>query len=328
MSRQLINALTIDVEDYFQVSNFYKVIRFSDWDKYECRVERNTLRVLNVLSEFNIKATFFVLGWIAERYPSLIKKIHNNGHEVASHGYRHQLVIEQSPKEFREDIRITKAILEDITGSEVIGYRAPAYSITQKSFWSFEILIEEGFKYDSSIFPIRRYRYGILDFPRFPCFININGPNDLNQPNDLTISNGRSGQTIQTSQLVSHSPLTNNLMAQSPNNGLIVEFPVSTIRILANNFPIAGGGYFRLFPYQFTKWGLKKINQKEREPFIFYIHPWELDINQPRIKGVSNLSKFRHYINLDKTEDKLRKLLTDFKFSRVKDVLGIQPAIK
>jgi len=312
-----VNALSIDVEDYFQVSNFSEVIRFSDWDKYPCRVERNTLHVLNILSEFNVKATFFVLGWIAERYPELIENIHREGHEIASHGYCHQLISSQTREEFREDTRKTKRILEDITGVDVIGYRAPTYSITQESFWTFEILIEEGFKYDSSILPIRRYGYGTPDIPRFPFVINGSVLNVSNNSNSL---NERSDRTIRTDQLVNHSPLT--------NDGNIIEFPISTIRLLANNLPIAGGGYFRLFPYQFIKWGLKKINQKEKKPFIFYLHPWEFDVNQPRIKGVSNLSKFRHYINLDKTEDKLRRLLTDFRFSSVKDVLGIQPAIK
>ena len=290
-----VNALSIDVEDYFHVSNFSKVIKFSDWDKYQCRVERNTLHVLNVLNEFNVKATFFVLGWIAERYPELIENIHQEGHEIASHGYCHQLIASQTREEFREDVRKTKRILEDITGVDVMGYRAPTYSITQKSFWTFEILIEEGFKYDSSIFPIRHYGYGIPDTPRFPHIINING---LNQTNDLTISNGS-------------------------NDKFIIEFPISTLRLAGTNLPIAGGGYFRLFPYQFTKWGLKKINQKEKKPFIFYIHPWELDPDQPRFKEAPRLSRFRHYVNLDKTEPKLKRLLEDFNFSTVRNVLGL-----
>jgi len=289
-----VNALSIDVEDYFQVSNFSKVIRFSDWDKYQCRVERNTLYVLNVLNDFNVKATFFVLGWIAERYPQLIKNIHQEGHEIASHGYCHQLISSQTREEFREDTRKTKRILEDITGVDVIGYRAPAYSITQKSFWTFEVLIKEGFKYDSSILPIRSYHYGIPDTPRFPFVINGNPTNPMNSVNSINSS-----------------------------DGFIIEFPISTVRLFANNLPIAGGGYFRLFPYQFTKWGLKKINQEENKPFIFYLHPWEFDPDQPRIKKASTLSKFRHYVNLEKTEPKLKRLLKDFNFSTVREVLGL-----
>jgi len=246
------------------------------------------------LNDFNVKATFFVLGWIAERYPQLIKNIHQEGHEIASHGYCHQLISSQTREEFREDTRKTKRILEDITGVDVIGYRAPAYSITQKSFWTFEVLIKEGFKYDSSILPIRSYHYGIPDTPRFPFVINGNPTNPMNSVNSINSS-----------------------------DGFIIEFPISTVRLFANNLPIAGGGYFRLFPYQFTKWGLKKINQEENKPFIFYLHPWEFDPDQPRIKKASTLSKFRHYVNLEKTEPKLKRLLKDFNFSTVREVLGL-----
>ena len=295
-----VNALSIDVEDYFQVANLEHVIDRKDWDKYECRIEKNTLKILEILDGYKVKATFFVLGWIAERYPGLVKKIHQEGHEIASHGYGHQPISDQTKMGFREDIRISRQILEDIIAERIIGYRAPMYSITQNSMWIFKVLIEEGFKYDSSVFPVRYYRYGTPNTPRFPYVITLDGQTGST---DLT------GSTNST-------------------DSFIIEFPITTLGVLGENLPIAGGGYFRLFPYEFTKWGLKKINRKEGKPFIFYIHPWEFDVNQPRIKGVSNLAKFRHYINLDKTEDKLRRLLTDFNFSSVKDVLGIQPAIK
>lgn len=307
MINKQINSLTIDIEDYFQVSNFSKVINFSDWDKYECRVERNTFYLLNILDEFNVKGTFFVLGWIAERYPNLIKSIHKEGHEIASHGYSHKLLNLQAWEEFREDVRKSKRILEDITGKDVIGYRAPSFSLNQKSLWALEILKEEDFKYDSSIFPMNWYRFSTSKKLRFPFIINGNSSGFLNCQNSFN-------------KLIEPLDINNSI---NSFNEFIIEFPISTIRIFVNNFPVAGGGYFRLFPYQFIKWGFKRINIQERKPFIFYIHPWEFDENQPSIKGISITSKFRHYINLNKTEEKLKKLLNDFSFSRVKDVLRI-----
>lgn len=290
-----VNALTIDIEDYFQVSNFSEVITFSNWDKYECRVEMNTERILNILNDFDAKATFFILGWIAERYPGLVKTIQQQGHEIACHGYVHRSIRHQTETEFKEDVKISKKILEDIVGEEIIGYRAPVYSITRNSMWIFKVLIEEGFKYDSSIFPVRRYRYGTPNTPRFPYVVTLDG-----QPGSTDLT----GSTDST-------------------DGFIVEFPITTIRVLGENLPIAGGGYFRLFPYWFTKWSLKRINITEKKPFIFYIHPWELDVDQPRIRSASNLAKLRHYVNLNKTEDKLRRVLTDFDFSSVREVLGL-----
>lgn len=311
MNNNIVNSLTIDVEDYFQVSNFRKIIKSSDWDKYKCRIDRNILCILDILREFNVKGTFFVLGWIAERYPKLIKKIHQEGHEIASHGYYHKLISLQTREEFREDTRKTKCLLEDIIGDNVIGYRAPSFSITQNFVWVLEILIEEGFKYDSSILPIY-CRSRMPYIPRFPFIIKNNSSGILNKSNIFILPINQRSQNF---------TINNSFFTKDK---FIIEFPVSTVKILANNFPISGGGYFRLFPYQFTKWGLKSINRKERRPFIFYIHPWEFDKDQPRIKDASNLSKFRHYINLDKTEDKMRKLLADFKFFTVKEVLGIQ----
>ncbi len=275
----MLNALTIDVEDYYHVSAFESIIKFEDWGRFESRVEKNTLKILELLNTFKIKATFFILGWIAERSPQMVKEIQKEGHEIACHGYRHQLVYEIGPEKFREDIIRSKKILEDIIGKEVIGYRAPSYSIIKKSLWALDILIEEGFKYDSSIFPIRHDRYGIPDFSRFSKKINLNG------------------------------------------KGEILEIPLSTIRLLNSNFPIAGGGYFRLFPYLLFKRGINRINKVDKQPAVFYFHPWEIDAEQP-VQRVGVKTRFRHYLNLKKTEGRLKRLLSDFKWGRISD-LGV-----
>ncbi len=304
----MLNALTIDVEDYFQVHAFSNVIKYENWDNYECRIEDNTCRILEILNEFpqtssfkpqnSVKATFFILGWIAERYSHLIKEISLQGHEIASHGYNHKLIYHQTKEEFRNDIRKSKAVLEDITGIEIIGYRAPSYSITNKSRWAFEVLIEEGFEYDSSIFPIRHDFYGMPNAPRFPFIVSVNG----NSSFEFSMLNHDSRPTLSSKS--------------------IIEFPTSTIRIFGQNLPISGGGYFRLFPFYFTKRGLMKINRQEKKPFVFYIHPWELDSGQPKIRGAGFKSKFRHYNNLDRTEMRFKKLLKNFQFATIREVIG------
>jgi len=286
----MLNALTIDVEDYFQVEAFASRINYNEWDNYPCRIKQNTQKILDILDDYQIKATFFCLGWIAKRSPSLIKNIAQRGHEVASHGYAHQPVYKQSPDIFMQDIRKTKQILEDIIGQPVIGYRAPTYSITQKTLWALEILAEEGYKYDSSIFPIKHDLYGIPNAPRFPFNVHT-----FTRSNVLTCKRSN----VQT----------------------FFEFPLTTLRILNINIPIAGGGYFRVFPYIFIKNALRHINLKEKQPFVFYLHPWELDPEQPRINHLPWRSRFRHYVNLRKTEGKFRKLLSDFRFSTVLKVL-------
>jgi polysaccharide deacetylase family protein (PEP-CTERM system associated) len=327
----MLNILTIDIEDYFQVHAFSNVIKYEDWDKFECRIERNTDHILEILNEVktehselstqnsnlllnasrhkpygSVKVTFFVLGWIAERYPELIQRIQKEGHEIACHGYAHKLIYNQSKEEFRKDVKKAKSTLEDIIGDEVIGYRAPSYSIIDKSKWAFEVLLEEGFKYDSSIFPIRHDYYGIPNAPRFPFIIHLNKIQNV----EFSVLNYEL-KTFQNSKFITQ------------NSKFIIEFPISTVRILGQNFPISGGGYFRLFPYPLIRKGLKSINQKQNKPFIFYVHPWEFDVDQPRIKDASNLSKFRHYVNLDKTKDRFKKLLKDFKFSSIKQILEL-----
>lgn len=278
------NALTVDVEDYFQVSAFAKSVRQEDWDSYPLRVENNTRRLLDLFEEHEIKATFFVLGWIAERAKELVKEIADRGHEIASHGYSHQLVYNQTPKAFREETKRSKELLEDIIQSPVKGYRAASYSITNKSRWALDIIAELGFEYDSSIFPVRHDRYGIPDSPEYPYHLDIQ------------------------------------------NGHALVEFPLSTVKIFSYRLPIAGGGYFRLYPYRLSKACLSQINRRQQS-FIFYLHPWEIDPDQPRIPA-GWLSRFRHYNNLEKCEARLKSLMGHFHFGTVLDVLHNQGLLK
>jgi len=273
MDKKITNYLTIDVEDYFHVSAFENNIKFEEWGNYESRVVNNTRKILEMLFKAGeIKATFFILGWVAEKHPQIVKEIDTNGHEVACHGYRHRLIYNMTQDEFRSDLKKAKDILENITGGKVVGYRAPSFSITKRSIWAFAILEDLGFEYDSSVFPINHDNYGITDAPRFKY--KLPGKN-------------------------------------------LVEFPISTSKILGLKAPVSGGGYFRLFPYWFTKVNLRKINNNENKPFIFYLHPWEIDPKQPRINGATALSKFRHYNNLSKTAKRLQRLLSDFKFGSI-----------
>jgi len=272
------NALTVDVEDYYMVSAFSNVVKFEDWHRYESRVEKSTSTILDLLEHYDVRATFFVLGWIAQRHPGLVRAIHDAGHEIACHGYNHRLVYELTPGQFREDLRMSKGILEGITGTAVRGYRAPSYSVVQKSLWALDILIEEGFEFDSSIFPIHHDRYGIPAANRFPHIITR-----------------RSGE--------------------------IREFPPSTYHLWGQNIPVAGGGYLRLFPWNLTKAIIERINEKEKQAVMVYVHPWELDVEQPRLKG-SWRSELRHRINLDSTEEKLRGLLREFKFKPLSKLLA------
>ena len=330
----MLNILTVDLEDYFQVYAFSNVIKFDDWGTYECRIERNTDHLLEILDGVKtqyikrqhcstsalrtpVRATFFVLGWIAERYPGLVQRIQKEGHEIACHGYAHRRIYTQSREEFRKDVRKSKSLLEDIIGGEVIGYRAPNYSITNKSRWAFEVLVEEGFKYDSSVFPIRHDFYGMPDAPRFPFAVSLNGNDNF----EFSMLNFELRATAPQ-----HGNTAPPLVCIAPNSKLrtqhyLLEFPASTVKVFGTNFPISGGGYFRLFPYSLIRRGLKNINQRENKPFLFYLHPWELDVEQPRVKEARLRSRFRHYVNLDKTESKLRRLLSDFQFSTVRQLL-------
>jgi len=272
------NAMTVDVEDYFHVSAFAKSIDRKDWDKHPLRVEKNTQRLLDLFDEAKVKATFFVLGWVADRNGHLIKEIAARGHEVACHGYSHQLVYNQTQEVFREETVRSKKLLEDIIQAPVKGYRAASYSITKNSLWALDILAEAGFEYDSSIFPVRHDRYGIPDAKETPHIL------------------------------------------KTPKGYSLIEFPLSTAKIFSRKLPVAGGGYFRLYPYALTKAGLAQINRRQ-QPFIFYLHPWEIDPEQPKV-AASWLSRFRHYNNLDKCESRLGNLLADFEFGTVQSVLN------
>jgi len=268
------NYLTIDVEDYFQVSAFEDVIRRDDWDFMEQRVIRNTEQVLEILGDQNVKATFFIVGWIADKFPDLVKTIHGHGHVIGCHSYWHRKIYDLGPEEFRTDTLKVKTLLEDIIGESILGYRAPSYSITKKSLWALDILKELGFTYDSSIFPIYHDTYGIPDAPRFP-YRHANG---------------------------------------------LLEYPISTALLLGRKVPVSGGGYFRLFPYWFTRIALQAINRREGKPFVFYLHPWEIDPEQPRMRHAGPFSRFRHYNNLSKTSGRLQQLLKDFQFSPIPTV--------
>ena len=285
----LYNYLTIDVEDFFQVSAFESIVSKKSWDDYPSRVVQNTRKILSILEKHNIKATFFILGWTAKKHPELVQEIAKLGHEIGCHSYYHRLVYNLTPEEFREDTKYAKDTLEQITGNEVKGYRAPSYSITRKSLWAIQILDDLGFTYDSSVFPILHDRYGIPNAPRYPFFWETSGSSP-------EISSGYNGE-------------------ESRRNGhSLIEYPISTALLFGKNLPVSGGGYFRLFPYWFTRMTLKKINEQEKKSFVFYLHPWEFDPEQPRFTKAPLLSKFRHYNNLDKTGTRFEQLLKDFSF--------------
>lgn len=268
----VVNALTVDVEDYFHASAFDRVVARPSWDAMESRVVRNTDVLLDCFERANVRATFFVLGWIADRFPQLVRDIAGAGHEIASHGYHHQLIYTLTADQFREDVRRARLLLEDLCGCAVRGYRAPSFSIVRESLWALDVLIEEGYSYDASIFPIRHDRYGIPDAPR-----------------QVHVRRGRCGT--------------------------IVEVPGTTMQLWGRNVPIAGGGYFRLAPYGWTRWTMERVN-RAAEPVVFYIHPWEVDPGQPRLP-VGRLTSLRHYTGLSRTLARLERLLSDFAFDTV-----------
>ena len=277
---ELVNALTVDVEDYFQVSAFAPHIAHHQWDAMECRVERNIERLLALFDAHKAKATFFTLAWIAERYPSMVREIVAAGHELASHGTSHRRASEQSSADFRADIEGARKKLEDIGGVAVRGYRAPSFSIGHGNLWAFDCLVEAGYAYSSSVYPVRHDHYGMPDAPRF---------------------------------------------AHRLQNGLL-ELPITTTRVMSRNLPAGGGGFFRLFPYRASRWAIERVNRLDRQPAIFYFHPWEIDPHQPRVRGISAKTRFRHYLNLERTESRLKRLLSDFHWDRLDRVFEIEPA--
>ncbi|RJG49464.1 XrtA system polysaccharide deacetylase [Motilimonas pumila] len=269
-------AMTVDLEDYFQVSAFSQHSPLSQWDEFDCRVEKNTHTLLDLFARYDVKATFFILGWIAERYPDLIRTIALQGHEIASHGYHHQRVTSLSQEAFLEDISRSKALLENITGSRVIGYRAPSFSFNNETPWVYDCLVAAGYQYSSSVYPVQHDHYGSPLLPRFAFH--------------------------------SHSQC--------------LEIPISTLKmqwgsVFNKNVPIGGGGYFRFYPQWLSLWFLKQFHRQEQQPYIFYIHPWELDPHQPRLFDVGIKTRFRHYVNLDKTYQRLERLLQLYQWQRM-----------
>ena len=270
----LRNAMTIDVEDYFQVSAFAPYIQRDSWPERECRVERNVEQILAMLAAHGTRATFFTLGWIAERYPQLVRAIVAGGHELASHGYGHERASDLSPEAFRADIARAKKLLEDLGGVAVQGYRAPSFSIGKSNLWAFDVLREEGYRYSSSVYPIAHDHYGMPDSPRFPYEV-------------------REG---------------------------LLEVPVTTLRLGERNLPSSGGGYFRLLPYALSRWMISRVNRIDGQPAVFYFHPWEIDAEQPRVAGIDAKTRFRHYVNIARTQGRIARLLGDFRWGRMDEI--------
>ena len=275
----MLNALSFDVEDYFQVAALADAVDRSSWESMPRRVERNTSLLLDILASSNTRATFFFLGWVAEREPQLVRRVAAAGHEVACHGYSHRLVYEQTPAEFREETLRSKALLEDQAQVPVLGYRAASYSITRRSLWALDTLVEAGFVYDSSIFPVRH-------------------------------------------DIVWHSRRAPCASPDSARRRATRGIPAIDGVLPGMRLPVAGGGYFRIFPYGITRWAVRRVNA-EGLPFIFYLHPWEVDPDQPRVR-VGWLSRFRHYTNLDHCEARLRRLVGEFQFAPAREVLEAQ----
>lgn len=269
--------MTVDVEDYFHVSAFEPYISRKNWDHLPCRVEQNTDRILTLFAERGIKSTFFTLGWVAQRYPGLIRRIVAGGHELACHGLSHVRVTEQTPEQFHEDVRVSKALLEDISGQAILGYRAASYSIGANNLWAFPVLESLRFQYSSSIYPVRHDLYGMPEAPRFA--FHPTGREDG-----------------------------------------ILELPVTTVKLGANNYPCGGGGYFRLLPYPVSRWAMARVNRLDKQSCIFYFHPWEIDPAQPRQTGINLKTRFRHYLNLSRMEARLGSLLMDFSWDTMANV--------
>lgn len=276
------DVFSVDVEEYFQVSGFENVLARSDWDTVPSRLAGCLSRILELLASRGVQATFFVLGWIAERRPRLVAEIAAAGHEIACHGYDHRLIYQMRPKEFREDVRRAKIAIEDAGGTAVASYRAPSFSVTRDSLWAFDVLAELGFRNDASVFPIRHDRYGIPDAEP--------GPHRVTTP-----------------------------------SGTIREFPGTTVRWAGCNVPLGGGGYLRLFPWALTQRLMHRVHARHGRPCIVYVHPWEIDPDQPEVRGASWLTRRRHRIGLRTTEEKLRRMLARFRFTRLDRCLDALP---
>ena len=269
--------MTVDVEDYFQVQAFAGVIDRGTWDSTPCRVEANMDHILAAFDRAGVHGTFFTLGWIADRHPRVVRAIVAAGHELASHGYGHARADGQTPDEFRDDVRRAKRVLEDLGGIAVAGYRAPTFSIGPRNPWAFDVLAEEGYRYSSSIYPVRHDLYGVPDAPRFPY---------------------------------------------RPAAGVLMELPMTTVRLGGRNLPCAGGGYFRLMPYPLFRTLLRRFNRTEAAPGVFYFHPWEVDPGQPRVTAASRMARFRHYVNIAAMPGRLERLLRDFAWDRMDRVFA------
>lgn len=270
--KRLPNAMTVDVEDYFQVSAFENTVSRADWKDMPVRLARNIDKILEMFDESDVKGTFFTLGWVCQEFPEIVRSIAEAGHEIASHGFEHSRVGTFNHEDFRADVEGTRKRLEDVSGMQVLGYRAPSFSIGQKTLWAHDVLAEAGYTYSSSVFPIQHDHYGLPEAPRFPF--------------------------------------------RSSENG-VLEIPMSSLTSMGRNWPCSGGGFFRLLPLAYSKWAIKRINVKEQMPAVFYFHPWELDPDQPRIKGISGKARFRHYVNLSKFEYRLSRMLHEFRWGRM-----------
>lgn len=271
-ARGLPNAMTVDVEDYFQVSAFDSVVSRNDWATMPARLPRNVDRILSLFDSENVKATFFTLGWVCDKFPEIVREIAAEGHEIASHGQEHSRVGSMNREQLRNDVEGTRKRLEDVSGTAVIGYRAPSFSISSETLWAHEVLAAAGYSYSSSVFPVKHDHYGLPDAPRFPFRSTPSG---------------------------------------------VLEIPLSTVPLLGRNFPCSGGGYFRLLPLSYSQWAVRKINERDKMPAVFYFHPWELDPDQPRIKGISSKARFRHYLNLGRFEYRLTQMLKAFEWDRM-----------
>ncbi len=275
---KLLNALSVDVEEHFQVAAFAGIVPCGQWSAHESRVRRNTVALLDLFDEMEVRATFFVLGWVAEREPGLVREIAARGHEIGSHGYSHRFVYDQSPAEFREETRRSRRVLQDTSGQPVLGYRAASFSIVRQSLWALDVLVEAGFRYDSSVFPVRHDRYGLPGAPR-----GIH-------------------------------------RAKTPSGAELIEFPPSTVRVAGITLPVAGGGYLRLLPRLVSHWAIRRLNVRDRMPAMVYLHPWEIDPGQPRIRGTLS-NRLRHYTGLRSMRSKLRELVERFRFGPLVEAL-------